>query len=485
MGTFTDPLTEWAFAITLSVLAGTALLILVAFLRRWQQSRQAHYVHAIRRQYRPVLAALLRDAQNSTLIATLRALPVEELELLFDPLFSRRKVPACFLPPLRALCLELGLVERWREQISEYGSALKHVEESSDRRPSRPRRSPVIRARGIRNLGKLRHAPSWPLLIQVLDDSNRHLQLLALRALGTIRAPASFPVLRHRLEQAALGWRPSPPVSALRAAMARYDPACLPALIPALRHGNRYIRAHAAEVLRTVLWREVIRLPRHTLTSENLTTEVMDLLFFELSVDPNPTIRARVAQAIVCLADLRVTPVLRDLLVDPHWLVRLRALQALAQFRSTAKHLMLDIRQRLGDPHWRVRSAAIGTLIAFGPGTQQQLYEYFLTCDESNTRAQIVEAIERTGLIAALAEAYSAGETGLNALMLEQLAAEAAPLGLAGILGSLSPDVRQRFLDRLLLYAQDARHLGREEPPNLAPFSQPQRALEFPTWQVA
>ena len=88
-----DPVTQWAFIILVSVVMGTCLLIAVAFFRRWQQIRYARYIHTLQRKYRPVLAKLLSGVRSPSEIEALRELPLADLELLLDPLFSRRKLP--------------------------------------------------------------------------------------------------------------------------------------------------------------------------------------------------------------------------------------------------------------------------------------------------------------------------------------------------------------------------------------------------------
>ena len=94
------------------------------------------------------------------------------------------------------------------------------------------------------------------------------IQLVALRSLAAVGAPESFPVLRDRLHAVVQGESPSPPLQALQAAMVSFDLACVPALLPSLRHANRQIRLHATEILRTMVCREAARQPRLTLTAE-------------------------------------------------------------------------------------------------------------------------------------------------------------------------------------------------------------------------
>jgi hypothetical protein len=125
----------------------------------------------------------------------------------------------------------------------------------------------------------------------------------------------------------------------------------------------------------------------------------------------------------------------------------------------------VDIRQCLRDPHWRVREAAIQTLISLGPEGRHQLYEHFLATPDRTTRQQILEVIERRGLLSALVEEYSAGAKGVEARMVEQFANDVAAQGLSGVLCALHPDVLQKFLDRMLPHVEaKLQSLGEVQP---------------------
>ena len=84
-----------------------------------------------------------------------------------------------------------------------------------------------------------------------------------------------------------------------------------------------------------------------------------------------------------------------------------------------------------------------------------------------------MEVIERTGLMSALVEEYSKGTKGVDALMVEQLASEAAPLGLSGILRTLNPEIRQKFLERFLPYAEASMRFLNEMQPDAERRHQP------------
>jgi HEAT repeat protein len=475
-----DPVTHWAFIILVSVVMGTFVLIAVAFMRRWQQIRYSRYVHILQRQYRPVMAKLLSGQRSPSHVEALRELPLADLELLFDPFFSRRKLPERGMVFLRALCAELGLIALWQSRLANGQSAASISgqgipKDSSDRAVMRY----LLRAKSIRNLGKLRHQPSWPLLVNALDDRHPDIQLVALRALAALGAPESFPLLRERLHAVVQGHSTSPPLPGLQAAMVSFDLDCAPALLPSLQHPDRQLRLCATEILRTMVCREAARQPGITLTPELLTPPMVELLLTGLAVDASAEIRGRAAEVIVFLADARALPVVHNLLRDHQWFVRLRTVRALSQMRQTAEPLHLDIRECLRDSHWRVREAAIQTLISRGGAGKHHLYEHFLTSPDRATREQIVEVIERTGMMSALVEEYSAGSKGVEALLVEQLASAAAPLGLSGVLHTLSPEIRQKFMDRFLPFAQSRMLLPEETQPAVASAISLQQILEF------
>jgi hypothetical protein len=481
MVNITDPLTRWVFVILISVVMGTFLLIAAALLRRWQQIRYSRYIHTLQHNYRPVLARVLSGERTPSGIEALRQLPLAELELLLDPLFCKRKLTERQLVFLLALCAELGLIRLWQSRSGNgHGEAPDPSGSGTPKSISdRPAMRYLLRAKSIRNLGRLRHRASWPLLVNALDDRQRDIQLLALRSLAAVGAPESFPVLRERLHEAAQGKFPSPPIQALRAAMVSFDLSCAPSLLPSLRHPDRQVRLHAIEILQTMVCRKAARQPGFTLTAGLLTPPVVEVLLAGLAVDTSAEIRASAAETLVFLSDPRTTPVLCNLLRDRQWLVRQRTVRALARSHLTAASLHLEIRECLRDPHWRVRETAIQTLIALGRRGKRQLYEHFLTSRDDATSKQIVEVIERTGLMTALVEEYSAGTKGVDALVVEHLASEKAPLGLSGILRTLHPETRKKFLERFLPYAEAKMRFLKEAQPEGEINIQLQQALEF------
>jgi hypothetical protein len=478
----TDSGTQWALALLLCVLMGTCLLILVAMFRRWQHIRYMHYRHTLHSKYRSILAEVLSGTASAHGTQILRELPLPALELLFDPLFSRRRVPEGHLAPLQALCAELGLIELWQQRLAKgegMGTRPGSPPGASIRLPQLPGRL-LLRAKGIRNLGILRHKPSWPLLVRSLDDPHPDIQSVALRALAAIHAPESFPGVLGRLHAVVLEGCASPSLQALQAALVCFDLTCSAALLPSLRHPHRQIRLIATNILRVMAGRNAFRERDLLLGPEVISGEITELLVTDLCRDTSAEVRGHAAEVIAFLAHPHATTVLYERLIDPQWPVRLRTVRALARSHHSTDLLLLGIRDCLRDSHGNVREAAIQTLISLGGRGRQQLFEHFLTSSDPLTRQQIVEAVERTGLLASLVEDYGKGTGGLEALMVEQLASEAAPLGLSGVLRMLNLPARHRFQERFLPYAYLKMQLQEETPSEGSSETDQQQILDFP-----
>lgn len=230
-----DPITHWVLMMLLSVVMGTFLLIAAAFLRRWQQIRYSYYVHYLRSDYRPILAKALAGERSPSGIEALRELSIADLEIVVDPLFSKRKLTERQLVFLLALCAELGLIRLWQSRSAKGPPdvSVPSGAGAARRFADRPAVRYLLRAKSIRNLGKLRHRESWPLLAKAMDDRHHDIQLLALRSLASMGAPESFPMLRDRLHAVAQGKSATPPLPGLRAAMVSFDLSCVPAAFPA------------------------------------------------------------------------------------------------------------------------------------------------------------------------------------------------------------------------------------------------------------
>ncbi len=449
MTTVIDPVTRLAIAVLISVVAGTFTLAAVAIFRRQQETRYFHGVNRLLRNYGPILKKILSGAQSPENIGALRSLAVPDLELLLEPYFSRGRLRPYQVNALQKVCSELGLITLWRWRLAGERELIPlSVAHSGPVRLAQrlPRLNFLLRATSARNLGTLQHEASWPLLVKSLDDLHPDVRSVALRSLAQIQAPQSFGALIERLHMAVLQRIQSPSQEHLKAAMAGFELAHAHELIPSLRHPHREIRHLAAEVLREMVSRAAGN-QHFTLTRENLSPGLSELLLTELTSDANPEVRGRAAEVIAYLDDERATPVLLSLTDDPKWFVRFCALRGLAKSRFLP-HLS-EIHRCLGDRQWQVREAAIQTLLSFGQEGASHLFHHFLVSNDKGCRRHIIEAIQRAGLAKSLLEHYAYGGNGLAKKVVEEIVGVGATACFAGMLKSSSPLLRQRFLGRL------------------------------------
>ncbi len=452
MANITDPVIHWALAALLCVVAGTFLLITVAVFRRWAQIRFLRYVHALRREFRPLVAKALAGGATAGEIAALSELSLADLEMLLDPVFSKRKLPERCLRALQGLCAELGLIRLWESRAANGRAAAGRSSESAPGENGAERTSlcHLLRAKSIRNLGTLRHRSSWPLLIDALDDRHVDIQLVALRSLAAMGAPESFPVLNERLQSVVQGTASSPPRQGLQAAMAGFGLDCAAGLMPSLLHPNRSVRFAGAEILRTMVYRHAAQNPEFTLNPGLISPALVELLLSGLAKDSNSDVRARAAELMIFLTDSRTASVMRNLLEDSQWFVRMRAVRALARLGPAAAPFYAGIRGCLRDPHWRVREAAIHAFLSLGSEGARQVFDHFLRTPEGAVREQILEIVERAGLTAALADAYEAAGGNSDNVPVEPRNGNAALPELPRTGTKPQPVIAAEFLHRVI-----------------------------------
>jgi HEAT repeat protein len=445
-----EPVTELALAVLISVIMGTFMLVLVAILRRRQEARYFQGVDQLRRNFGPILTKLLAGGLSPEGMKALRTLAIPDLELLLEPYLSKGKLRDHQITILQRLCRELGLIRIWQRRLA------------GEREPAGVFRSPwapealvhrvswlhfLLRATSARNLGALRHEASWPLLAKSLDDLHPDVRSVALRSLALIHAPRSFSALLERLHLSVLEQDPSPSQDHLRAALAGFALPHSRELLSSLRHPHGQIRFLAADILREMVYRAAAGSQDFALTSEAISPDLSDLLLNQLSCDANPEVRSRIVEVIAYLHDARSAPVLLRLIDDAQWFVRLRTVRALAK-RRYLPHLT-EIRACLFDRQWRVREAAIQTLLSFSQEGTSHVFQHFLATDDRGCQDQIIEAIQRSGLVTSLVQDYAEGGNGLAKRVVEEIASLGATACIAGMLKSSTPEFRQRFLDRI------------------------------------
>jgi HEAT repeat protein len=335
-------------------------------------------------------------------------------------LFGQKNQAMISLPVLQLLAVDLGLVEFWEQHLggrsapgnsafSRSGSALERIGPLGF----------LLRARSAERLGLIRHRPSWCVLVRALDDPHPDVRSAALRALGAIAEPQSFAALAERLQAEALAPSGILSVPELKGALVCFPLSETRELAPLLEHPHPRVRVLAAEVVREMV------APRSgveedlPLRPEDLAPELAELFLTRLALDENPDVRARAATVIARLADPRAGLRLGMLLEDAEWFVRLHAVRAVAQRRFIK--LARNVTEHLTDANWRVREAAVRTLLSFGLAGAERLREHFLTTQDPYSLEQIVEELQRHGLLPLLLDDFGHDSDARKTRVIERL----------------------------------------------------------------
>jgi len=238
-------LTSLARAILATVTVGTLALAVGAMVRRWHHDRFDRRVKSLCIHYAPTPATLLGGNHSAQCLASLRTLPLSSLELLLEPLLPKCVSAPALATVLEELCLELGLIDVWQRRILDQFGPVSMREALSNLDGLLhffSRLHFLLRARSARNLGLLRHQPSWPILVKALDDPHPDVQQVALRSLAAIREPQSFPALLDRMHKAVTENHSRLSLYSLKVAMAKFPLSQAPQLLPSLRHPRKLKR---------------------------------------------------------------------------------------------------------------------------------------------------------------------------------------------------------------------------------------------------
>ena len=305
---------------------------------------------------------------------------------------------------LRSLCEDLGLVALWQRQlILEQPSA--SGRDSGHRQVHVGRRRHVfafvLRAEAAENLGIIRHQPSWPLLVRALSDPHLTVRSVAARALASILEPESFPGLAEHLPSAALELAPEISAGTLKMALASFPVNEASRLKKFLEDPSWQVRSLAAGVIAAMLQQQDAGSGCESLPPCVPDAGVLDIFFGRLAFDQNPELRARASDVAGYVHDPRSLALLKQLVNDAEWFVRLRAVKALARHRPTS---VVTIKGSLTDSHWRVREAAAQALCDFGQLGVGVLLDHFSTTTDRYSQEQIAEQIGKAGMLPLILE---------------------------------------------------------------------------------
>jgi HEAT repeat protein len=445
-----EHVTEVVFSILIILLLANGAVIALAITRRQRRERYFQRIDELRKQYNPVIAALLAGGLDYARgLRALKGISGLDREFILEQLCLVKQPTPAQLPVLRRLCEDLGLVKLWQRQVA--GQFDVATLRDTLARPEGlfqlvGRLRFLLRAKSAENLGTIRHQPSWPLLLKALDDPHSDVQMAALRSLAAIGEPESFPALVGRMHGVVLNPATRLSLRSVKTALISFPLTQAPALAPSLTHAHRRIRFFATDIIREMVEHQAASDVDFILERKIFPEDLRELFLTRLCFDDNPDVRARAAPVIARLPDPRSVLVLLTLLGDSEWFVRLHAVRALArpQFQPQAA----EIARRLTDPNWMVREAAAQTLLTFGQLGVNQLFEDFLSSPDRYSREQIADEMQRSGLILTLVAQYHDARDGREKHVIEQLAHMGKTSYLLALLAS-APDkaLRKKFLE--------------------------------------
>jgi HEAT repeat protein len=399
--------TAWPVALAIFTLLGAAVAFVI--IRRLARDFKSRLNNQVRRLCDETLTALLSEAtEYENALVRLRSFSKAVLHAAFAGILAEDKNPSPErVAALRRLCEDLGIVALWRRRLTAdrgrrgLSNLLSCISQ---------RRGPlhfVLRAEAAENLGIICHQPSWPLLVDALDDPNGSVSSAAVRNLARIREPESFAALAHRLESAAQEPAPAISIRSLRMALGGFPVTQAVGLRELLKHSRPRVRLVASEVVALMVQREATESRKRNGHPDGLSAEIIEIFFVRLAKDEDADVRACAADVLAHLDLFRALPVLTQLLGDPAWFVRMHAVRA---FRRPRLGPLTVVSERLTDPHWRVREAAARTLFARGRSGVRRLFEHFLATDDRYSQDQVAEEIARAGLLPSILGQY--GEFG-------------------------------------------------------------------------
>jgi len=388
-------LTSLARSVLATVTGGTLALAALAVLRRWHHDRFDRRVKALCTQFGLTPAALLQGKYSPQYLAQLRALPSSTLEFLLEPLLFKCASAPPLAGVLQEICLELGLIDIWQRRILGQFAPVSLRQACSI--PDGPlhffrRLHFLLRARSARSLGLLRHRASWPILARALDDPHPDVQRVALRALAALCEPRSLPALVIRMDKAVTDNRCGLSLHSLKTALARFPLSQALQLVPAARHPSPRVRAAAAEILREMAKRDAADAPALIQYKS-----VFDREIAILTSDPDPRVRAIAFEVAALLDSANCRPGGRQEADQTKDSVRAAAPDTSPQ-RPEALPLA-ELPRLLADPQRTVRQAAMRTLLALGPEGRIKLYEQLLRTEDKALKDQILEELDRAGVL--------------------------------------------------------------------------------------
>jgi len=381
---------------------------LLSVQRRVTRTRYFRNLDAARQRVKELLDSIY--ANPGTLEDAVQSLEVmrssAERRALEEALLRRAQDPKHF-PLTRDIIKTLGWIKKWADELRSRaprpkGRIAEMLLDLGDdyRRPNLLRRIGLrLKANFVRRCkaaDKLGEVPSpegvWAMLVGT-SDPHPEVQEICLRHLGQLADPATLPILIEELI-AVIEGRSSQTVRNIKTSLVQFSLEDVGAFAGALQHPNRRVRFFATDIVREIA-------DRHSasavLGKNDFSPEIYRLFTEKFHLDESPDVRARAAVVISHFHDDTSAALLRKLLEDEVWFVRMHATRAAAH--KLYLPLAGEVVQRLTDPNWLVREAASKALIQMGDLGADFILEAFIHSQDRYTNEQICEELQRSGLL--------------------------------------------------------------------------------------
>ncbi|HLJ30614.1 MAG TPA: HEAT repeat domain-containing protein [Candidatus Angelobacter sp.] len=408
--------------IWVSLVVLTIDLLLVLFILRRRLTRWLYFKKkdAAARQFSgPIQGFLAGNIPVEDLVATLRTVRSGAgrdaiRDLLVDSLTgSGRKAVTDVL-------FRLGFIETWAKEAFGQRRSMQLIQHivRKEELPAAPRRGfarirrirlfCVKRARAVTVLGHLDAAFAQVFMREALHDPSHFVGRANVVAMGHNQQGFELPVLLELLLQAVKG-SSDLPVTAVKTAVVRYPIGQLGQFVPFLDEGDPRYRFVLVDSIR-----EICDGAKATLSAKDFPENLYHWFLDHAALDESIDVRARSARVVRHFHDAAAILTLRALMLDKNEFVRLHAVRACAD--PYYSELIGDITRRIIDPKWRVREASVKTLATFGKAGRRQLASYFLDTTDQYASEQMVEEMQRSGIITEMLPALC-GENGESTLV--------------------------------------------------------------------
>ena len=471
-----EDLTEVVKYLLYTVLAINTVFLVFVFYRRAARNRYYKAKDAARERYRNVLSQFAGGEITTQQAA--EALRGASGEAARDAVQERLLASAdpSNVEHISELFFALGYVDRWARTAFGRGPAAQLKERSLRREKAaistgqrksmwnflrRAHLFSVPRALAVDHLGKLAPDFSQVFVAEALHDPSTQVRRVAVGAMGKNRHPVAIPLLLEELRKA-IDEGNDVSLRTTKSALVCYNLEDIPHFLPFMGHPSRRVRFFVVDAIREICDKSSRYAPISTQSTASGTTrlgikrddlgpEVRQVFLTKVVADTFADVRARGAAVIAHFRDAQATDALRKLLADENEFVRLHSVRVCNDvFYSD---LVPDIVRCLADTKWRVREAAAQTLNAFGHRGINELFRYFIVAKDRYAAEQIMEEIQRTGLVRGILEELSQG--GEEAGLAQDVCRKMALMGRTTLLhqavaANIAPEARILLMEALM-----------------------------------